>query len=47
MVSGSERLLVYSQVSASMGPIRRFIDSNADLFELVKEGGAWVVKLLE
>ena len=25
----------------------RFIDSNADLFELVKEGGAWVVRLLE
>ena len=33
-------------VSAAMGPIRKFIDSNADRFELVKEGGAWVVRLL-
>lgn len=30
-----------------MGPIRRFIDSNADSFELVKEAGAWVVRLIE
>jgi hypothetical protein len=32
-------------VSASMGPIRRFVDENSDLFELVKENGAWVVRL--
>ena len=36
-----------SQVSAMMGPVRRFFDQNSDLFSLQKEGGAWVVRLLE
>ncbi len=35
------------QLSAMMGPIRKFIDENSDLFSLQKEGGSWVVRLLE
>ena len=35
------------QLSAMMGPIRKFIDDNSDLFSLQKEGGSWVVRLLE
>ena len=34
-------------VRDAVGPIRKFIASNAERFELVKEGGRWVVLLHE